>query len=342
MTLISIVVALTLAQAEAGPPAAPPSESPVAAAVDGGVAAPAPVAAPPSAAALVPDAPAPAPFVRVLLKDGQSLNGRMLERLANGGLVLELGNQVRLDLPPEAVERIDLDTRSYRTGGGETWSLDPNRTRYLFGPSAMPLKKDEVYFSQIELAASTVNWGVTDWLAVQVGAAVPFWFFPPLPSGFNLLLGGKVAAPITSHVHLAAGVLMLWLPGVSPLPPRGVPMAGLGFGSVTYGDRDKHVTLSVGLPLILANPTMLAEFFKAPIFTLSGNYRLSRSLALVTENWLYMPIPQPESYGLVNSLALRIMGDKLATDVGFVIVSESHGMLIPIPAPWLNFTYNFF
>jgi hypothetical protein len=266
----------------------------------------------------------------------------MVERTQSGGLVLELGNQIRIDLPPDAVERIDVDTRSYRTGGGETWTVDPNRTRYLFGPSAMPLKKNEVYFSQIELLASTVNWGVTDWLAVQVGAAVPFWFVPPLPTGFNMLLGGKVAAPITEHVHLAAGVLMLWVPAVTSLPPGGVPMAGLGFGSVTYGDRDKHVTFSVGLPLMLFNPQTVTEFFKAPIFTLSGNYRLSRGFALVTENWLYMPIPQPESFGLVNSLALRIMGDKLATDVGFILVSGRTGLVIPIPVPWLNFTYNFF
>lgn len=355
MTLLSMLVAAALSQAPGDapaatpPPSAPPPVEAQVAEADAGVPAPAatvatPALAPASAAAVPAAVTAEPTMVRLSLKDGQSITGRLLETAANGALKVALGNGAVVVFPPEAIDHADVDARAYRSESGELYFVDPNRTRYLFGPSAMPLKKNEIYFSQIELLASTLNWGVTDWATIEVGGVVPAWFVPPIPQGFNLLLGGKVATPITDKVHIAAGALMLWLPGVSSAPMAGsAPMGGLGFGAVTYGDRDRHVTLAAGLPIILmSGPAMMTEYFKAPIVSLSGNYRVGRSMSLVTENWFYIPIPQPDSWGLINSLALRVMGDKLATDVGFVLISNRQGLVIPIPVPWLNFTYNFF
>ncbi len=327
MLSISLVVLALAAQVDGGA---------VVEAVDAGVVAPLVVA---DAGVVAPAQPQR--MVRVTLKDGQVLTGKQVKKDASGGITLELGSGVRVELPRTAIESLEVDDRTYLTKFGETRFLDPNRTRYLYGPSAMMLKQNEVYFSQLELLASTVNWGVTDWLSVQAGAAVPLWFVS-IPQGFHLLLAAKVGTEVAPKVHLAVGSQMLWLPAI-PTAPVGVPLMGLAFATVTYGDPDAHVSLSVAEPLnLIGNRANFIGWLQNPIVTLSGNYRLTRGLALVTENWAFIPTSQPESFFAIDALAARVMGEHMAADLGLCLLWGRAGLLVNFPVPWIGFTYNFF
>jgi hypothetical protein len=72
--------------------------------------------------------------------------------------------------------------------------------------------------------------------------------------------------------------------------------------------------------------------------TLSGNIRVSQRVSLVTENWL---VPTLIASGnselpMLNSLAVRLFGESWAVDLGGIRVPG-----LPIPMPWLDFSYNF-
>jgi len=365
MTFAAVVVCAVLAQAggDAGAPdagvvivedagavapAAPEDEFALPPSVDAGtLTAPpvVPMVTAPAAGAPVTDVPAAAPSTqpvttRVTLNDGQVLVGTLVEE-TDYSVTLRIGSGDELLIPRTAVKDVRAEERAYRTRTGSTWFEDANRTRYFYGPSAMMLKKGEVSFSQYELLISSLSYGVTDNISLQAGAAVPFWFVPPLPQGFNLLGAVKVGFSATELTHFAVGAQALALPAVNT-GVGGLPILGVVFGTATYGQRDAHASVSLGAPFMLAGSQPVGPV----IGTLSGNYRVSELVALVTENWLIFNVDVGGfgNKGVVgmNGVMARIMGERIAADVGAIVVWDSRPeLLVPIPIPWLAFTYNF-
>lgn len=221
---------------------------------------------------------------------------------------------------PETIERVPP--------GENGWPRDPNRTRYFFGPSAMTLSEGDRYFSQKELAFSEVGWGLTDHVTLMMGGVVFAWFIEP-PDSFNLTLAVKAGWEVMDNVHVAVGAYGLAFPGL-----QGGVGGGFLFSSLTVGDQDAHATISVGVPFVVSNNS---EIF-SPVVSLAGNLRVSRLVALVTENWV-IPTLLAEGIegGVISAAGVRFIAGDFAVDVGFVNVFSGEG---PAVAPWLDFTYN--
>jgi hypothetical protein len=273
---------------------------------------------------------------RITLKDGQVLRGVVVRQDAQV-VVVELAQGGRMELPAGLVKSVDVELHARVRDNGEIWFQDPNRTRYLYAPSAMMLRRGEGYFSQKELFFTSMNYGVTDFLSVQAGAVLPAWL---MSGGANFIGGLKLGGSVTDRLHLAAGAQALVLPSNILGGTRNmVSTAGLVFGMATYGTPDAHLSLGVGTPFIFDDPG--TEVLPGDVLvTVNGNLRVSQRLALVTENWLIPTVfaRHPErAYPMVNSLALRIFGERWAVDLGAVHVSQ----LPAVPIPWLDFTYNF-
>lgn len=265
------------------------------------------------------------PFVKVIMKSGQEYEGWVVSQTADT-LVLDLSGGGQMTMPMSSVasitERKDVSVRA----GGEVWPEDRNRTRYLMAPSAFMLRAGEGYFSQKELLFSEVGYGVTDWLTLSVGGAIPFWF---VSDGFNVIGGLKLGVSLGELVHLSAGGSIWWIPGTDPDVAFGLLTA-----TVTVGTTNLNLSLAASFPYTLVTG---AEDVGDMILVVAGNWRLSRTLALVTENWiLFNSTAWDVTVPMINSLVLRIFGDRIAVDVGLLIFPETS-----FPPPWLAFTYNF-
>ncbi len=269
------------------------------------------------------------PLSRVKLKDGQVLMGRVVSQ-DKARVVLELTSGGRVELPAESVESVEEEERAEVRGNGQIWFQDPNRTRYLYVPSAFMLRAGEGYFSQKELIFSSLSYGLTDNVTLQVGAAIPFWFVAN-GQGLNLIGGVKVGGSLSEHFHLSAGAQALVLPGVFGSGPVG---GGFVFGTATYGTPDAHLSLAAGVPFVLG--TSGPNPFDYLLLTASGNLRIGQGTALVTENWLLPSVSINNELPLLNSLALRFFGTNWAVDVGAIRVPG-----VGFPIPWLDFAYNF-
>jgi hypothetical protein len=286
-------------------------------------AAPPPSAVPPAAPpATPPGAPAaatpqPGQPVVVVLKDGQRLTGTLVSQGADGVTIESAG--VRLPIPAASIQALALPGSEAAEGA---WPRDPNRTRYLYSPSGFMLRQGEGYVSQTELILTTVGYGLTDWLTIQAGTVLPWVFFDPSTMPFVLAL--KAGGSPSEYVHLAAGFQAFTIPGV------GTGTAGLLFGTVTVGTEDLHLGVSAGPPFAFGNGT--SELGKV-VVSISGNARISRSFALVSENWL---VQVEGSTEVVGSAALRFIGERLGVDAGFVFAKGT-----TIPVPWLDFTWHF-
>lgn len=214
----------------------------------------------------------------------------------------------------------------------EVWGRDRNRTRYLLSPSAHMLEGGEVFISQKMLAFTDVQWGVTSFLTLELGTAVPA-FFAGGP-GLNVGGGLKAGAAVTSWCSLAVSGQALFL----PLQARGPAVAGLYVGTVTLGGEDLHLSVSGGvLYQTVSGQTPLGP----SVVSLAAHWRVGRILRLLTEHLVFGP--QDGRVLVVNAIGVRFAGEQFALDLGTFLVSDERRFNsgITFSLPWLDLTWNF-
>jgi len=205
---------------------------------------------------------------------------------------------------------------------GKLYRTDPNKSMYIFSPSAFPIGKGNKYFRDFWILFPSMNFGLSDVFSLQVGGIwVPGIEVDKIP------LIGSIKASIYQQgkLSLASGVMYTKIPNAG---------AGFVFATGTYGDNFNHTSLSLGWGYSKFDNEW--NIMDRPIAVVAGNYRLSQSFALVTENWIF---PELAFNEIPFSLSLRFLGKKLSVDIGAIIILDvlSEGMPIPI----INFTYHF-
>ena len=282
--------------------------------------------------------------MEVVLDDGQVLQG-LVEKEADGSVLLTLGSGSTLRFPavivrevrPIATKPLPLPAAAPgaainrpSTDPNAPWDPDPNKSRYLYAPSAFALGQGRGYVSQKELILTEAAIGVTDWWDIQAGTSIPFLF---VQDGANALVGTKVSFRVAKDVHIALGGQTLFV---------GEGAVGLGFGTITYGTPDRHISLSGGGVGGAFNGTL--ETVGTVLLAVSGNYRIGPRTALVSENWFLIGgdiQPAGGDVFVVPSLAVRMFGPAFATDLGLVPIIVPDSEVTVIPIPWVGFTWNY-
>jgi hypothetical protein len=255
--------------------------------------------------------------VVVVMKDGQKLKGRLVSQDPDGVTIEPSGGRVQI--PTASILALASPGSAAAEG---PWPRDPNRTRYLYSPSGFMLRQGEGYLSQTELLISSVGYGVTDWLTLQAGTLLPWALYQPSTMPFIVAL--KAGGAVSPNVHLAGGFQTLVIPGVSQFPA-----VGFLFGTLTIGTEDLHLGISGGPPFAFDKGS---SRLGSAIVSVSGNWRVARSIALVSENWF---VPVNGSTKVVGSAAVRLIGERLGVDLGFLFPQGSS-----VPVPWLDFTWH--
>jgi hypothetical protein len=87
----------------------------------------------------------------------------------------------------------------------------------------------------------------------------------------------------------------------------------VGLGNMTFGTEDRSVTTGIGLAF---TEDKMAD---NPVGTLGGECRLSRRMSLVGEAWY---VPTNENDGIFGMGGFRLFGEKMAVDLGAMVVIE--------------------
>jgi hypothetical protein len=102
----------------------------------------------------------------------------------------------------------------------------------------------------------------------------------------------------------------------------------------TYGNKNNNITGALGWGWADGN------FSSKPLVTISGMTRLSKRVALVSENWIVPGAGSKSSYYGIFSYGVRFLGEKTSIDLAFMNNRDiSKGIFIGIP--WLDFVVNF-
>ena len=247
----------------------------------------------------------------ITMRDGSSLVGRIVSVRADS-----VDFQTGIGRVPVAITDIReiRETDSGRMHGGQYWFPNPNATRLFFAPSGQMLKKGEGYFADYELFFPGVAYGVTDNISIGGGMSL-------FPTGLDeqvYYFTPKVGMSVGERVHLAAGLLVAGTSGGT---------GGIGYGVGTLGDGDGSATIGFGYGFAGG------EIESKPLLLVGGEKRVSRRIALVTENYL-LPVSDDN---LVYSFGIRFLGEKLTTDLALVNIVGS-GI---IGVPYVGFVFKF-
>jgi hypothetical protein len=101
----------------------------------------------------------------------------------------------------------------------------------------------------------------------------------------------------------------------------------VGYGVGTFGDGDASLTVGAGYGFAGG------DIANKPAAMIGGEKRISRRIALVTENYL---LPVVEN-NVVYSFGVRFMGEKLTTDLALFNMSGSN----IIGFPYVDFVFKF-
>ena len=168
-------------------------------------------------------APALGSLVRVELTSGETLRGTLVSS-DQKSVVLKLPTAGQIVLERSTVVAIVAAERTTVAEDGTLYRRDPNRTRYLYGPSALTLDAGEGYISQKELFFTSVAYGVTDNITILGGTIIPVLFAGEFFGIFGTKFSYEVAED-TFHIaggaeafSLAQPASALWASS-SPRPP---------------------------------------------------------------------------------------------------------------------------
>lgn len=247
----------------------------------------------------------------ITLRDGSSLVGRVA---ALRGDTVDFQTSVgRIPIAIRDIREVK-ETEAGRMHSGEYWFPNPNETRLFFAPSGQMLKKGEGYFADYELFFPGVAYGVTDNISIGGGVSI-------FPTGLDeqvYFVTPKVGMSFSDQIHVAAGLLLAGTGGGN---------GGVGYGVGTLGDGDGSITFGLGWGFAGG------DIESKPVVMLGGEKRVSRRIAIVTENYL-LPISEDN---LVYSFGVRFMGEKLTTDLALFNVSGSG----TIGLPYVDFVFRF-
>ncbi len=245
------------------------------------------------------------------MRDGSSLIGRIVSVRADS-----VDFQTGIGRVPVAIRDIReiRESEAGRMHEGQYWFPNPNATRLFFAPSGQMLKKGEGYFADYELFFPGFAYGVTDNISIGGGASL----FPTGLDNQVYYFTPKVGMSFGDQIHLAAGLLLAGTQGGT---------GGVGYGAGTFGTGDASVTVGHGYGFAGG------DIESKPVAMLGGEKRVSRRIALVTENYL---LPTSDN-NLVYSVGVRFMGEKLTTDLA--IFNASGSDIIGIP--YVDFVFKF-
>ncbi len=179
---------------------------------------------------------------------------------------------------------------------------NPNPTRYFIGQSAYTLNKGEGYYQNIYGLINLVSYGITDRFSALVGTELVSLF-----SGSPIIFTNlKYGIPISDKLNAAASF--------SYLTAAGDLGIDLNLGSLnallTYGDKEHNVTFGTGYAL--AN----GEINNTGLLTIGGMTRISKRLALLTENYVLLSEDDALISGGIRYIAKKITVDLLVFEGG--------------------------
>lgn len=266
-------------------------------------------------------APPPPGMVQILrTSDGSTLIGRITK--VEDNRVTFATDLTVIEIPIDSIVELSEASES-SVKSGRYWFPDPAAAQLFLFPTARMVPRGEGYVADYYIFFAAAGYGVSDWLTLGGGLSLfPFvdldhqiYYFTP-----------KVGIEASENFHLSAGALVIKIPGFCD--DDNVPLVGVLDAVATYGGPDRSLTAGVGYGFVEDEPA------DKPLVLLGGNWRVSRRVAFVSENWV---IPGVDN--AMISYGVRLMGESISVDLAF-FTPTGEDFVFP-GVPFVAFAFNF-
>lgn len=252
--------------------------------------------------------------VIVTMQNGVEYKGKIIAK--NDKIIVLATVNGKIDLIATNVKTIEEEKYQGK------YSYDnPTPSKYFLGGSAIPLKKGKGHYNNSLLILNSVNYGISD--HVSIGGGLEFIsLFQGYPIWF---VNSKVGFQVSEKVHLGGGVAVLGFLGEG--------YGALGYGMTTFGNTEKNISIGVGYTFgenIDDNSDN-----NTPLFMISGIYRITRIVALMSENLIVSDDSGEVFHTGVHGV--RLLSRRHSFDIGLMSSSSSSGFV----APYVSYTKSF-
>jgi hypothetical protein len=257
----------------------------------------------------------------IRLRDGSTVLGRITESWGDSARVESMAGT--LVLRRANVSSIKLIAAA-SIHDGVYWPDDPNATRLFFAPTARMLKKGEGYLANHWLFLMDGYAGITD--RFTLGGAMTLLPTNDFIKNNIYFLSPKFGVTQSDKFSTAVGA---WI-GSAPFSDDvgSVKTFGIAYGVATWSGPSGAFTLGGGYGYAEG------KLARNPMVMVGGTRRLSRRMALVSENWVF---PNVQDHPLVSA-GLRTIGESVSWDFAFVTVAGNGGAVL---VPWLGASWKF-
>ena len=264
------------------------------------------------------------------MKDGAVLSGEISSQDKDSAEIetKSLGKKKILFAGIKEIRKIDEKDIHKK---GKYWYSNMNAYRYFLSPSAIPLHEGEGYYQTEDFIVNNFNYGITNNISVNAGAVIPFGIFIMPKYGYKL----------KERLHIGGGAAY----GQTLLKyKRTNYKIGAVYGIASFGSNNNNISFGAGYGF--SNINKETDSFHKPVFMIDGTLRISRRIALVSEN-LILPIRHTyyNAKGQVNEYnykhayiyGCRFIKEKITVDLGWIHYPQDTFYFFP----YLDFAIKF-
>jgi hypothetical protein len=206
------------------------------------------------------------------LQVGQAYRFEMIDGSSRSGVLDSVDGEfvylTNVVLGPDKFYRKAVSQARLQTIEKNGWFAAPNG--YLFGPSAIPLRKKELYWNNAWLEANRLQYGFTDHLSAGLG----FGIYSALTGYAVLVPSVKYGVSLDEHHHVAVGAIGLI--ATEPYRYRYNYGGALPFAVYTYGDEESQLSAGLGWLYDDAFLGWESGWSSFPSLYAAGSHRVSR------------------------------------------------------------------
>lgn len=281
-------------------------------------------------------------FVELETKDGMYLIGTV-EAIEEETITLSHETYNSITLKSNRIKSIkQVEKKTMKDDG--YWHENKNYSRNYYGPTGIGLEKGNGYYQNIMLVWNHLAYSFSDHFTLGIDFEIvsilsrlsgePIFEDSPMPV---TALTPKFSFSASEEFHFGLGAIGLFVPATDYYID-----AGIGYGVVTYGNKNRNATLGFGVPFFEGDFKP-----KSQIMTLSGQYRLSPKIALLSENWLLL---LQEDLGdesndnnsiYIGVQGIRYLARELTWDFGIALLGVSGEDTFFFPVPYISVVFPF-
>jgi small nuclear ribonucleoprotein (snRNP)-like protein len=242
--------------------------------------------------------------VTVTMNNGEEFQGQLVSQDTEAIVLITENGEIKLNAKNVKSIKEDDNTSKFLFA-------NPNDMRYFIGNSGIPLKKGKGYYQNILVLFHSAHYGITNNLSIGGGLEFlstiqgqPIWYLTP-----------KLAFNVSPNFHVGGGAIIMGLAGEGT--------ASFLYGTTTFGKSETNISTGIGYGLFDG------EFSKYPSITISGTHRVSNSLALVTENYIFPnDLGDPLYFGIHG---IRLLSRKNSFDIGAIVIPQIAEFIRALP-----------